>query len=311
MEQKQNVISSQAKLSAIAGMMFFAPFVKHNINSDTTISDDEKDFIMSYIQIWFVNLIFLAIVIIAWWIAWKWDIEIFSWISKIASWALSLIIVFSLFACAWEIPMWKKDESIMQNIQHKWTLLKSYLPIINFSLRFRQDDYKIPYRWLKESIFVWTTFIIWTLILWNTAGVWILVLIAVRLVLLLINIDIIPLSMKKSLNNVFLFNPIEIFAHISAPLISKIKKSDLSIILESEKQKYAQWQTFWASIIIQYVLMAGILFLIYRWIDFSMNNIILFIAFWMWIVRVALLYHYKKAFPRIPILNEIVGLFIR
>ncbi len=310
MEPKENIISSQAKLSAVAGMMFFAPFVKRNLKSENLFTDEEKNFIMSYVQIWFVNLIFLAIVIVAWWIAWKWDIETCSQIAQIASWAISIIIAFSLFACAWNIPMWQKEESIMQNIQNKWTLIKSYLPIVNFSLRFRQNEYKMPYRRLKESILVWTTFIIWTLLLWNAAWIWILILIAVRFVLLLINIDIIPLSMKKAVNSWFVCNPTEVFAYISARLIAKLKKSDLAMTLESEKQKYAQWQTFWANIIIQYVLMIGILFLLYRWISFSSDYIVLFIALGLEIIKIVSFYHYKKTLPRIPVLNEFVGLFI-
>jgi hypothetical protein len=46
MEDQQNTISSQAMLSAVAGMMFFAPFVKHGLNSDSPFSDEEKNFIM-------------------------------------------------------------------------------------------------------------------------------------------------------------------------------------------------------------------------------------------------------------------------
>jgi len=50
MESQTNNISSQAKLSAIAGMMFFAPFVKKNINNPK-FSDKEKEFILSYARI--------------------------------------------------------------------------------------------------------------------------------------------------------------------------------------------------------------------------------------------------------------------
>jgi hypothetical protein len=32
MENEKNIISSDAKLSAIAGLMFFAPFVKNRLN---------------------------------------------------------------------------------------------------------------------------------------------------------------------------------------------------------------------------------------------------------------------------------------
>ena len=51
MEIPANIISSQAKLSAIAGIMFFSPFIKDSAQSNPTFSDYEKDFIASYINI--------------------------------------------------------------------------------------------------------------------------------------------------------------------------------------------------------------------------------------------------------------------
>ena len=43
---QRNNISSQTKLSALAGMMFFAPLVKNNIKSDPKYSEEEMGFIM-------------------------------------------------------------------------------------------------------------------------------------------------------------------------------------------------------------------------------------------------------------------------
>ena len=64
MDTTKNNISPQAMLSAVAGLMFFAPFIKRNVNSDLSFTDDEKDFIMGYVQVGYINLIFLAIVLI-------------------------------------------------------------------------------------------------------------------------------------------------------------------------------------------------------------------------------------------------------
>ena len=46
MDTTKNNISPQAMLSAVAGLMFFAPFVKCNVNNDSSFSDEEKDFVM-------------------------------------------------------------------------------------------------------------------------------------------------------------------------------------------------------------------------------------------------------------------------
>ena len=307
METEKNIISSDAKLSAIAGVMFFAPFVKNRIKSEE-FSEDEISFINGYVQVWFLNLIFLVIVLIAAITSTFEASRILTWIITIWSFVIYIISAFSAFACANDLSMWGPNESVNQNIQNKWLLLKSYTPIMNFILRFRQENYNMPYRRLKESILLRTFFIFWTLLLWNSFWMWVLIIIAVRVILLLINIDIVPLSMKKTINSLFSCNPWEIFAYFFAPIVSKLKKIDYETILQAQKQWYAQWQNFWIWIIIQYILFIGIIFLLYRTIRISLDNVILFIAMLLRIVRVILFYIRKKTVLKIPILSEIVSL---
>lgn len=307
METEKNIISSDAKLSAIAGVMFFAPFVKNRIKSEE-FSEDEISFINGYVQVWFLNLIFLVIVLIAAITSTFEASRILTWIITIWSFAIYIISAFSAFACANDLSMRGPNESVNQNIQHKWLLLKSYTPIMNFILRFRQENYNMPYRRLKESILLRTFFIFWTLLLWNSFWMWVLIIIAVRVILLLINIDIVPLSMKKTINSLFSCNPWEIFAYFFAPIVSKIKKIDYETILQTQKQWYAQWQNFWIWIIIQYILFIGIIFLLYRTIRISLDSVVLFIAMLLRIMRVILFYIRKKTALKIPILSEIVSL---
>lgn len=310
METENNIISSDAKLSAIAGLLFFAPFVKNRIKSED-FTEYEKNFVYWYIQIWFLNLIFLAIVAIVVLINIFESSRIFTWIANIWSFAIYIISVFSIFACANGLPMRSSNESINQNIQHKWQVLKSYVPILNFILWFRQENYNMPYRRLKESILLRTLFIFGTLLLGNSFWMWILIIIIVRIVLLLLNIDIVPLSMKKAINATFSCNPWEMFAYIFAPILSKIRKFDYETILQARKQWYMQWQNFWIWIIIQYILFIGILVLLYRWINVLLDNIILFIAAIMRIVRVMIFFIHKKTILRIPVLSELVSLIFR
>lgn len=307
METERDIISWEAKLSAIAGVMFFAPFVKSRIKSEE-FSEEEKNFIYGYIQVWFVNLIFCIIVLIAALINFFEPIWFLSWIITIWSVAIYIISVFSIFACANGISMRGPNESISQDVQHKWLILKAYTPILNFILWFRQENYNMPYWRLKESILLWTSFIFWTLLFWNSFWMGILIVIAVRIILLMLNIDIVPLSMKKAINSVFSCNPWEIFAYIFAPIVSKIKKADYETVLQARKQWYQLWQNFWIWIIIQYALFIGAVFLLYRWIDISLDNIILFIAMILRIIRVILFFIHKKTLLKIPILSEIVSL---
>jgi hypothetical protein len=56
----------------------------------------------------------------------------------------------------------------------------------------------------------------------------------------MMNVDIIPLSMKKAINSLFLCNPGEISAYIFAPIVSKLKNADYATVLQAKKQSYAQ-----------------------------------------------------------------------
>jgi hypothetical protein len=121
-------------------------------------------------------------------------------------------------------------------------------------------------------------------------------------------VDIIPLGVKKALNSIFLCNPWEIFSYIFAPIASKFRKLDYETVLQTQKLSYMQWQHIWIPIILQYIIFIGILFLLYRWIDFSINHIILFMAILLRILRVIVYCIYKKSILKIPILSEIISL---
>ncbi len=308
METEKNIISSEAKLSAIAGVMFFAPFIKNKLKSDSSFSQEEKNFIEWYIKVWYAN-IFLLIIVLASAMTNIFIINWFlPWVTVVVGLIIFMISFLSIFLCSNDVGLWWPNESLKQKIQHKGQILKVYIPIINFSMRFSRDNYDFPYRWLKESIFLRTIFVFGTLLLKTYFWIWVLIFIILRIVLLLLNIDIIPISVKKAINWIFLCNPWEIMAYIFAPIVTKIKKSDYETVLQTKKLWYMQWQKFWIEIILQYVIFVGILFLLYRWIDISLYNIVLFIAIILWIFRVVIFYVYKHALLKIPILSEMLSL---
>ena len=311
METQQNIISSEAKLSAIAGLMFFAPFVKNNLKFNPNFSEEEKDFILWYSEVWFVNIILLVIVLWATLANIAWVHPIFSRITTIGWIAIFIIITLAAFACANSVKMWAYNESVIQPIQNKWQLLKAYTPILNFVLRYRQENYNVPYRWLKESILLRSVFIFGGLLLWTSFWVWALSVIIIRLVLLFMNVDIIPVSVKKALNSIFLCNPEEIFAYIFSPIIAKINRADYETILQARKQSYAQWQTFGLWIIIQYILFIAILYRIYHNAPVWWNLLITGIPAFLRIIRIIVFSKNKWTVLKIPIISEIVWLIIK
>ena len=167
----------------------------------------------------------------------------------------------------------------------------------------------MPYRWLKESVLLRSIFIFGTLLLWNTFWIWIISVIIIRVVLLLMNIDIIPISVKRAINSLFSCNPWEIFAYIFSPIISHLKHAEYETILEARKQAYAQWQSFWIWIIVQYLAFIAIVYFIHcNNFEISWHQIILAIAVILWILRIIIFCKNKKTLLKIPILSEIVSL---
>lgn len=308
METQQNSISSQAMLSAIVGMMFFAPLVENNVKNDNSFSSEEKEFILWYTQVGYANLLLLIVTLIAAIINAFWSHTILYWITTFWSLSIFAITIFSLFACINNINMRKSDEKIVTDVQHKWQLLKAYIPGLNFVLWYRQWDYNMPYWWLKESILLWTIFIFWTLLLKSYFWIWILVSIIVRVGLLMLNIDIIPLSIKKAINSMFYCNPWEISAYLFAPIVAKFKKADYMMVLQARKQWYSAWQSFGLGILVQYIIFMAIIYFIYRNANLSRLNIICLFGALLWLMRITVFFVYKKSFLKIPILSEIISI---
>ena len=105
--------------------------------------------------------------------------------------------------------------------------------------------------------------------------------------------------------------PWEIIAYISAVVKEKLKKADFQTTLQSEKEKYTKWVSFWANIIVQYVLFIWVLALLYYNIDVSVMQVVLAIALLLFIIKTVIFYKNKCTLPCIPILSEVVSLIIK
>lgn len=300
------------KFSALAGLMFFSPLIKYYINRDSEITEDEKIYIKWYCKVWDLNLIFLLFIVFLYLLNMKFNSEYINYIQYMFYFLIYIISSISMFFCIYQVVLRAPWEKIVQKIQHKNQIIKSFMPLLNFSLRFKQTDYSMPYRRLKESIFRWFIFIFWSLLWWNVVWIIILSIIFIRFILLLLNIDIIPLWIKKSMNSLYICNPEEIISYLSSKIIVKIKKTDYQETLQNEKLKYAQWQKIWISIIIQYLLFIWLLVYMYylNFIDWK-HQIILYIWIFIRLIRIIIFYKNKKTILKIPIISELLSIIIK
>ena len=113
METSNNEISWEAIVSAIAGLMFFSPLVEKNIKFDQSFSSEEKDFIMWYVQVWFVNLILLLVVLLTTFVNIFWIQPYLSWVISIWSIAIYIITIISIIAFANSLSMRGPNERVV------------------------------------------------------------------------------------------------------------------------------------------------------------------------------------------------------
>lgn len=138
------------------------------------------------------------------------------------------------------------------------------MPLYNYYLWYNDTLDNHNYRWVKESV-LWRSAYIIIISIWPSASMIFLglFLIAARMIMVVVGMDLISLPAKNVLNHLFAHNVEELIAYplgFITNLLKKIfqKNSSLSTEIESRKATYAQldpishWRT-----IVQYLLALG------------------------------------------------------
>ena len=309
MSTQQIPISNTALTASIAGILFFGPFIKNQ--NFKNINEEEKQFIQGYCKIGIINIWLFVITLITFIANYFYPSEIFDRITIICSGAICLISIVSIFACMNGIQLLDPNEKTITEIPHKETVLKSFTPLYNTSLRYQTQNFQTPYRWLKESIMWRVVFSFLTLIFGATMGMIIIAIILIRLFLLFMNIDIIPNNLKKIINHWFLIHPEEIMGYVSWSITSKLKKSDENESILQAKQAYSNITVSRINSFLQYISFIAILRSIHKNIELNYETWIIVFAIVLFIARALLTYRKYKKIPNIPILYEIWSLLVK
>lgn len=95
----------------------------------------------------------------------------------------------------------------------------TYLPIYNLYLRYQSHSFERPNRRIKESILWRMLFTILCIFGNSTINSILLIVIILRVASLILDIDIVPLHIKRRLNTLFLKNPEELRGYITGFLV--------------------------------------------------------------------------------------------
>jgi hypothetical protein len=210
-----------------------------------------------------------------------------------------------------------KGSNEAKEILHKETIIKSFIPLYNIKLWYQTPNFQTPYRWLKESILRRTAFSFFTLLFGINVGMFIIALIIIRVLLLIMNLDIIPNNLKKFLNHGFLLHPEEITGYVTGriPFLTRLHKADEDepqthvthntneAILQA-KQNYANMSASGFNITLQYLSFLGIVWMIHSPFVLTYETSILLVAIGFLIGKCLFTYWQYKKLPNIPFLYE-------
>ncbi|MDR0650917.1 MAG: hypothetical protein LBG59_06025 [Candidatus Peribacteria bacterium] len=150
----------------------------------------------------------------------------------------------------------------------------------------------------------------------------IIALIIIRLLLLIMNLDIIPNNLKKFLNHGFLLHPEEITGYLTGriPFLSHLYKSDGTEATTNEtqtsttpttneaitqaKQNYTNMSASSFNITLQYLSFLGIVWMIHRPLVLNYETSILLLAMGFLVGKCLFTYWQYKKLPNIPLLYE-------
>ncbi|MDR0369026.1 MAG: hypothetical protein LBH96_00360 [Candidatus Peribacteria bacterium] len=305
--EPNNNISNNAMLSALAGILFFAPLIKTNGNDFNPL---EQQFIQGYKKVGKLNFalggLIIGILIIQYFL----PNSIRDWILTMIAGIICLISFISSICCINQIQLFDINETQETEIHQKDKVIISFIPLYNRFLRYKSPNFQTPYRRLKESVLWRTIFIFATLLFGYQLGTMIIGILIIRIILLLINKDIIPNNLKKLINHSFLIYPEEIIGYLIGRIKSTYKKSDSSQEINRAKQNYSTPSASHINILLQYLSSIGILVLLIHPTSIYEISIIA-IALLFWIGKTIMNYLQYQKIPNIPILYELLSLIIK
>jgi hypothetical protein len=316
----------------VALIWVFLPFLAFTFlnDKDWNFSEEDKKFVKQYIIYWFIWWILLIVssVVSVFLFFNNYD-NYFIYVLSIISKILWIIV---LVACILPIYFIFNDKQIWFNFSslnvEKTSIEKNlflyYLPVYNFYLWYTAVNEK-NYRYLKESIILWTLFVLWSFL-----GVFfdslLLIFIIFRVVSLYFELDFINNNRKEKIDKLFDINPEEILSYLIWPVKwifmivfyrFKGKTYNKSIYQEILNTKTEYKKLYLVdelkknyNLLIQYIIFL-VLFLFSLYKFYLYSGYMFGINFWFWLLVIVLFYwRYLVMFKiwkivKIPILNEI------
>lgn len=320
-ETKTHDTNTKTQLS-LAAALFFSPLVQNMLRKDTRdITDQERDFIRGYIKFGYITLLFWVLTIVSWVMNYLFALKILSVIYTISIFLLIFLLVIGVVSILSDISLVKWWDAKTQNYTiegNKKDIILKYLPIYNTYLWYQAHTFDKPNWWIKESIVLWTLFLLVSLLGSIFLSSCMLILIIFRISALMSDVDFLNIQIKQHINTLFFKNPEEIMWYATGFLIYLAKSLghifvsmqpyNLAAEIAKEKEIYSHIITLQDNkyIIIEYILWILLtIWLIYIIkIDFTIRTY--YAWFWLLILRYLIMAIQLKHVPHLPIAREIL-----
>ena len=304
---------------SLTALMFFAPLANHMMNTtDMWLHTAEIDFVKGYIKLGWINIVLFGLVCLLGMGNYFFDfqaIQIFYTISMflliffLIGWA---ICIFSnIRIIAWKNSIITLEKTWVQDT--KKDILLSYLPLENIFLWYQTHSFDAPNLIIKESLFVWTIFLL-ALMTSNIpliSGVFFLAL--TRIITLLSGVDIFGNKMKHFFDSIFYKNPEEIWGYARGlfAFLWYSKKRPFKECVYKQKQIFSYLYALekYPVIIVQYIVWWIITWLA-SWYCITLWAFVPIIWFWALLLRYLVMIIKWRHAPQLPIAKELTDILL-
>lgn len=310
METNNTNSTNQRNEFAFSAIMFFAPFIKNNLKTNKSLSDEDKIFVNWFIKLWYLNILLLWISIIFWILQIRTNNII---LQKISMWFLILL---AISLCVWTILVALNKNINPKNAEeisdkNKLEILLSFIPLYNIYIWYENHQFQWDNSIIKSSILLRTLFTLSSIFAWNTyINVAILWLIIFKITYTISGINF-GEKREEHINNAFQKNPEEIRGYLSWTIKSLFNKNWLKNNITEQKNIYEFiFKIDNSQIICEYILLCLTCILwIYVWITKNIS----FLIIWdfMILIRYWIMALKWKHLPHLPIFKEITNLFFK
>ncbi|MCX6823686.1 MAG: hypothetical protein NT085_00970 [candidate division SR1 bacterium] len=320
-ETKVHDTNTKTQLS-LAAALFFSPLVQNMLNKNTRdITDQEKDFIRGYIKFGYITLLFGIITIASGIMNYIFALDILNVVYTVSIFLLVFLLMISIVSILSDISLLKGGDHTIQNYSvegNKKDIIFKYLPLYNIYLWYKIHSFDRPNWRIKESLILWTAFLILSFlgnVLISSSA---LILIIFRISALMSDIDFINIPIKQWLNKLFLKNPEEIRGYLTG-LCIYVGKSLVHIFvpiqhytleeeIAKEKEAYSRIIDIQGNIniLIEYILgiilTIGLVYTLH--INFTVRTY--YVGLGLLIARYVVMITQLKHLPHLPIVREIM-----